>query len=466
MLATNPNGSFYVRCPAECDALEQEITRIAGHINAIDYYFLKLLADFDEREGWCGDGIKSYAHWLNWKCGLGAVEAREKVRIARSLRDLPQISEAFRTGEISYSKVRAMTRVATPDNEAYLLHIARYGTAAHVEKLVRGYRRCRELNEDKALADLHRSFSFHQDDDGMYVFRGRLPADEGELVATALRHLWDEIYREREQALAESSAENSGLQPENVSAETFSRPAGFSCATASALVRMAEHYLATGKNGSTHLKGGDRCQLLVHVNLNAANINTQIEGGAALHFEDGGFLHPNLVRKLACDASLRAVGEDDAGNVISVGRKSRIIPRGMAMALKQRDQGCQYPNCHQTRWTDAHHIKHWADGGETSLDNLITLCRFHHTSLHRGDYQIEQSNAGTRFVSKHGFEIKRVLPHTPQNANEVVKAIELEHKRQGVNITPARAVTRWDGGGMDYSVAIQQLFQSDSPRPE
>jgi hypothetical protein len=115
------------------ETLESEILKLAGEINAADYRFLKLLAEFDEDNGWWGDGIKSFSHWLNYKIGLNAVVAREKVRVARALTDLPLVDEAFRLGKLSYSKVRAITRVATPENESFLLMIAEYGTANHIE---------------------------------------------------------------------------------------------------------------------------------------------------------------------------------------------------------------------------------------------------------------------------------------------------------------------------------------------
>ena len=101
-----------------CEALCEEITTLAGHLNAANYRFLKLLDEFDRHDGWAGDGIRSLAHWLNFKCGFGELVAREKVRVARARRSLPLIDAAFERGEISYSKVRAMTRVATPENEA------------------------------------------------------------------------------------------------------------------------------------------------------------------------------------------------------------------------------------------------------------------------------------------------------------------------------------------------------------
>ena len=130
-----------------CEILSDEITTLAGHLNAANYRFLKLLDEFDRHDGWAGDGIRSLAHWLNFKCGIGELLAREKVRVARALRSLPSIDAAFERGEISYSKVRAMARVATPENEAELLNIARHGTAAHMERLVRAYRRCRKQVE-------------------------------------------------------------------------------------------------------------------------------------------------------------------------------------------------------------------------------------------------------------------------------------------------------------------------------
>ena len=119
--------------------LEDQITELAAHIHAATFRLLELVREYDECEGWGGKGLISCAHWLNWKCGIDMGTAREKVRVAHALKVLPQISEEFRRGRVSYSKVRAMTRVATEKNEDYLLMIARHGTAVHVERLVRNY---------------------------------------------------------------------------------------------------------------------------------------------------------------------------------------------------------------------------------------------------------------------------------------------------------------------------------------
>ena len=97
--------------------------------------------------------------------------------------------------------------------------------------------------------------------------------------------------------------------------------------------------------------------------------------------------------------------EDEAGKVLNAGRRSRIVPASIRRALMERDGVCQYPGCHESRYVDAHHVKHWADGGETSLDNLVTLCRFHHRQLHRGSFELRTNGAGPEQVGGVSAEI-------------------------------------------------------------
>ncbi len=137
-------------------ALEDQITELSAHIHAATFRLLELIREYDECNGWEGPGLRSCAHWLNWKCGINLGAAREKVRVAHALKYLPETSTAFRDGRLSYSKVRAMTRVASPQNEDYLLNIAKHGTAAHVERLVRQFRKVKRLealeHENQRLA--------------------------------------------------------------------------------------------------------------------------------------------------------------------------------------------------------------------------------------------------------------------------------------------------------------------------
>jgi len=121
-------------------ALGDEITELFGFITAATCELLVKIRELDQQKLWELDGICSCAHWLNWKCGIGMNAGRERVRVANALGDLPKISAAFRNGEISFSKVRAITRVATQENQGLMLQIARHGTAHHVESVVSGYR--------------------------------------------------------------------------------------------------------------------------------------------------------------------------------------------------------------------------------------------------------------------------------------------------------------------------------------
>jgi Domain of unknown function (DUF222) len=177
--------------------LKDEITRLAGHLNAANHRFLMLIAEFDRHEGWSDGGTQSCAHWLNWKCGIDMGAAREKVRTARALEDLPKISAAMARGEVCYSKVRALTRVACSGTEEYFLSIALHGTADHVEKLVRGYRRAKDAEElsREAQQQANRYFSYRYDDNGSLTFHGRVPAEVGALLLKALQAGMDELPR-------------------------------------------------------------------------------------------------------------------------------------------------------------------------------------------------------------------------------------------------------------------------------
>jgi len=169
--------------------LESALSLWAGHLAAGEALFVDLVGEFDVRERWGGAGFTSCAHWLAWKCALGPNAARERVRVARALRGLPRIRAAFRAATLSYSQVRALTRVATAESEDSLINCARHGTAAQLERLVRGVRRATAAAEVEAAREafLTRRFDVHTDEQGALVIDGgRLPADDGAVLATAL----------------------------------------------------------------------------------------------------------------------------------------------------------------------------------------------------------------------------------------------------------------------------------------
>ena len=194
--------------------LERELTELSAHINAANFRLLELIAEFDAMVGWGLYGCMSCAHWLNWQCGIGMNAAREKVRVARALESLPKITEEFRCGRLSYSKVRAMTRAATPENEAYFVEVGRLGTAAHVEKLARAYRGVvRELTSDEANRRYRKRYlEWYHDDDGSVVISARLTPEDGAVVIKALDQareaLWHEQREERQRAMERKAAGN------------------------------------------------------------------------------------------------------------------------------------------------------------------------------------------------------------------------------------------------------------------
>jgi hypothetical protein len=191
--------------------LENKITELAAHINAATFQLLKLICEYDEQDGWWQHGVASCAHWLQWQCGTTIGVAREKVRMARALPKLPKISKSFSKGRISYSKVRPMTRVATPKNEKFLLKIAHHGTAAHVEKVVSNYRRGKRLEilYEENNRHAHRELSWYMDGDGMWVFKGKFTAEQGALIATALEGAMDELFEEQRNEPSDVFAETS-----------------------------------------------------------------------------------------------------------------------------------------------------------------------------------------------------------------------------------------------------------------
>src|SRR6187399_1942922 len=170
------------------DELASEICTLAGHLNAANHRLLVLIAEFDKRNGWFEGVTQSCAHWLNWKCGIAMGAAREKVRVARALENLSRISAAMASGALSYSKAREITRIGNAGNEEYLLMIAEHGTAAHVERLVRAYRRCQEAEElsRERRQQQSRRVSFRYDDDGSLILTCQLPAEVGAFVMKAL----------------------------------------------------------------------------------------------------------------------------------------------------------------------------------------------------------------------------------------------------------------------------------------
>ncbi len=414
------------------ERLEAEITELAANLWAATCRWLLLVGELDRREGWKSWGCKSCAHWLSWRCGVELATARDQVRVGCALADLPAVRAAFAAGELSYSKVRALVRVATPMTEGELVELARHATAAHLERIVRAYRGVRRREELEAANDRHarRFLRCEWDDDGSLVIRGRLSPEDGALVVAAL----------------EAAQDAARVPEEGVSAEMPADPRRASMADA--LVVMAETLLAAG---STPCPGGERSQVVVHVDAEAL---ADDEHGDRCELEDGPSLPPETVRRLACDAAAVTLVDGAQGEPLGVGRKRRTVPPALRRALRARDQGCRFPSCTQRRFVDAHHVRHWAQGGETSLANLVLLCRHHHRLVHEGGFGLEVTGPRELVFRRPGGE------PIPASALPVVAGVDVveQNQRRGIETGPGACVALWGGEALDLGLAVDALL--------
>jgi hypothetical protein len=329
-----------------------------------------------------------------------------------------------------------MTRVADTATEAYFLNVALHGTAHQVEKLVRAFRRAQESQElsREAQQQANRSLSWFHDEDGSLMIKARLPAEAGAVFLKALE------------------AAGNALPPPDVSAATSLEPVqSRSARRADALGLMAEGFLASDQQA---LSGGDRQQIVVHVD--AQTLRHDHAGRCEL--EEGPGMAAETARRLACDASLVVLVENEQGEPLNIGRKTRTIPPALRRALKSRDQGCRFPGCTHTRFVDGHHVQHWALGGETKLSNLVSLCRFHHRLLHEGRVVVQVLDDGAfRFIRPDGQSFDSPAPNAAKQLDwmQLVAA----HQARQIKITAGTAVTRWQGESLDYGLAVEGLLQ-------
>ncbi len=363
------------------DELDAAICRLASRIHAMNYELLVLVREFDDRMGWAKWSYPSCAEWLSWRCGLSLSAAREKVRTAQALRDLPGISLAFREGRLSYTKVRALTRVAALHDEDSLLRYALESTAPQVEERCRQIRNVQpdSVRDARRVWDARSLSAWRNPARGTLCLRVELPLEVGELVMQAIERALEQD--EIADAVAETSAST------------------FQAQQADALVAIAKTYLDGGgaAAGAEAASTADRYQVVVHVDEAA------LRGGAGR--ADAPL---ETVKRLACDSSLVVVTEDERGTPLDVGRKQRTVSTPLRRALWARDRHCTFPGCHRTRFVAAHHVHHWTAGGPTCVDNLVLLCSQHHRLLHEGGYSIRRDYRGEHyFVRADGRAIPR-----------------------------------------------------------
>jgi hypothetical protein len=335
---------------AEMGRLGNEIAELSAHLDAATARLLDLIREFDARSGW-NTGFRSCAHWLSWRASIELGAARERVRVARALGSLLRLAEALARGELSYAKVRALTRVATPETEERLLAVGKAGTACHVERIVRGWRRVDQLAEARETAQRHKSRALHvyQDEDGMVVVRGRLTPEAGAVLRQALAAARETLYQRSRDTGASG-------RPADVPTETSSMEQQ----QADALTLFAEtalhHDLDPGP-------AAERYQVVVQVDAPPL-ADPEADGQSVL--EGGTHISVETSRRLACDATRVVMRHDADGRTLEVGARTRTIPPALRRALHHRDRGCRFPGC-GVQFGQGHHIRHWAQGGPTTL---------------------------------------------------------------------------------------------------
>jgi hypothetical protein len=435
---------------AELDRLGDEIATLSAHLDAATARLLDLIREFDARGGW-NAGFRSCAQWLCWRVGLEPGAARERVRVARALGGLPRLAQALARGELSYAKVRALTRVATPETEARLLAVGRAGTAEHVERIVRGWRRVDRQAEARESARQHASRALHvfQDDDGTVVVRGRLEPDAGALLLRALAAARENLYREQRAtrlAAAVPEVDDPMLAPPlpGHDGPTVVQQ------QADALVLLAETALHHGLDPGT---AGERYQVVVHVD---APVLADPEQPGQSVLEDGVRVPAGTSQRLACDASRVVMRHDAQGRIVEVGVRTRTIPPALRRALQHRDRGCRFPGC-GVRFGQGHHLRHWAQGGPTTLSNLALLCRRHHRAVHEEGFQVDRGPDGAlRFRRPDG----RPVPEVPEPApvpQEPVGTLVSRNRENGIEIHARTSCPEWLGERLDVGWAIDVL---------
>lgn len=421
--------------PPSLDSLSDEICTLAGQIASATGRFLALLAAFDAREGWSGPGMHSCAHWLSWRCGMDLRTAREHVRVARALVTLPRIAAELDAGRLSYSKVRALSRVASPERENDLVDLALDAPAAHVERLVRGLKACDDREELESMTEIElrerdahrRRTQFRWDaDTGDLVIWGRLAPQDGALLLAALTRA--EHERTRTGADAAHPAGGPAGPPDLT--------AGPPKEVGPALVAMAS-MTCSAVDAPARATGAE---VLVHHNADGAHL----DGGPAL---------PDAATdELECGSRTRDVLLHN-GCVLFFGRSRRRPSDAQLLALHLRDGGCRAPGCGRTRFLHAHHVVPFSRGGATDLDNLILLCGECHRGLHLGGFAIA-ADRGQRFTFHRGGQVWEVAPATSGHA------LDLE-----TTAGPDTLGGRWTGEPLDVGYATEVLLQAWRPRP-
>jgi hypothetical protein len=434
------------RVPLE--RLEAQICELAGHLAAATCRFLVLLADFDARRGWASWEMGSCAQWLSWKCQMSSGTAREHVRVARALRDLPVIRLAELAGPM---------------------------TANQLERFARAHRQV--TRADDANAQVRRRLVWRVEEDGSLSGTFRLPPLAGAVLLKALRAACADLAGLPD--LADPPAGVSAETPAADAPAADAPPAGSAPAVrtsselADGLVAVAESFLAGKVAGADD---AEIYQIVVHAGTDVltrppaspgvadpgpgVSAETPASAGrvpgdpadpARCHVEDGPAISVSTAQMIGCTAALSWMTHGDGGAVLALGRRRRRPSSAIRRAARERDGcRCRFPGC-ESRRVDLHHIQFWSNGGRTDLENLISLCPWHHKLVHDRGYLIATlPGGGFAFYGPDGSRLP-ACPPLPEPDGPIGQAHDAE-------ITPDTIIPPWYGERLDLHHAIWACF--------
>ncbi|MGD8495724.1 MAG: DUF222 domain-containing protein [Gemmatimonadales bacterium] len=421
--------------PDAREELAEEIRALAAHLHAGTARLCALVARFDETESWKPDGHRHCANWLSLETGFSIRVSRDLVRAGRALSELPETTASMRRGALSFCQVRALTRVATPETESDLLALAEHCSTAVLERECRAWKTHGRKDEAERERELHdsRRLALFPDANGMYRIAGDLMPEDAATVGTAIARARFALYRE-------DRKNGRGTLP--LSPEESARR------NADALGLLAEWALAyrAGPDEDVPVSGtrAERFQVMVHVDLDT--LSADREPGRS-ELADGTRLSAETARRLACDCGVVRVEHDPDGEIVGVGSRTRSLPASLRRALETRDRGCRFPGC-GLRFTDGHHIVHWADGGPTRLDNTVLLCRFHHGLLHEGGWTLRRWGKDRHFVfidprGQAHAEFRRKASTRVETGGDATANLVLENLAAGILPSAEAPRTRW-----------------------
>lgn len=460
------------------ERLEHEMSLLAGHLAAATARFLELVGEYDERRIWSDWECLSCAHWLSFRCGVSLHAAREQVRVARCLRRLPLIAATFARGELSYSKVRAITRVANLESQSAWIDLARAATATILDTAVSRFRRWGGTTIDESLlsgdedsSHRRRSMRWSFEDGGDIVARIRIPAGDAALFRDAITsalvakapdgerldsydsRLADALF---DRVVAGASVDESLSEPPRVTVHLTvpidAVPGGAVPDAPATAEPDSEDRLAFGK------RAGCACTAEQTAEQLAQQVTRQTLGslGAKRWPVSDGADHVRSfawLRGLLDEASVQFVLDVIDGETaklltqLDLGRSARMPNRALRRSVMRRDGGtCRFPGCSRRHRLNIHHIVFWEHGGATDLENLIVLCPAHHAAIHRRGWSITGTASTATFVSPEG---SIVSPESPALGGTLAALVD-QHAAHGIDITADGAGSLWAGDHIDW----------------